>query len=85
MRNLLLPEPVLVVDIGNSHIVCAIFLKGKSVWTARLTSFKENTSDEYYVLLSKLLESTTQYLIQRVDISLTDFLLKTRPSSYYDT
>jgi len=59
MRNLLLPEPVLVVDIGNSNIVCAIYMKGKSVWTARLTSFKENTSDEYYVLLSKLLESTT--------------------------
>ena len=59
MRNLLLQEPVLVVDIGNTNIVCAIYLKGKSIWTVSLKSSRENTSDEYYVLLGSLLESTT--------------------------
>ncbi|MEN6444590.1 MAG: type III pantothenate kinase [Candidatus Cloacimonas sp.] len=52
-------EPILVVDIGNTNIVCAIYRQGKSVWTVRLKSCQDRTSDEYYVLLSELMASSS--------------------------
>ena len=58
MRTLLMQEPVMVVDIGNTNILCAIYLEGEPFWTARFTSSRNKTSDEYYILLSGLMESS---------------------------
>lgn len=46
---------VLVVDIGNTNTVCSIYRHGESIWSARLQSERERTSDEYYSRLSSLL------------------------------
>lgn len=62
MHKYSVSEPVLVVDIGNTNIVCAIYQQGNAVWTSSLQSQRERTSDEYYSLLSGLLR----------DISLID-------------
>ncbi|PKN72241.1 MAG: type III pantothenate kinase [Candidatus Cloacimonetes bacterium HGW-Cloacimonetes-3] len=56
MHNYSVSEPVLVVDIGNTNIVCAIYQQGNAVWTCSLQSQRERTSDEYYSLLSGLLK-----------------------------
>ena len=58
MYNTLLQESVLIVDIGNTNIVCAIYRKNEVIWTARLKADTVNTSDEYYVLLSCLLQAS---------------------------
>ncbi len=58
MYNTLLQESVLIVDIGNTNIVCAIYRKNEVIWTARLKADNGNTSDEYYVLLSCLLQAS---------------------------
>ena len=58
MCNVIIREPVMVVDIGNTNILCAIYLDGEPIWTARFTSSREKTSDEYYILLSGLMESS---------------------------
>lgn len=55
MHDVLVPEPVLVVDIGNTNIVCAIYHEGVSVWTVRLQSNREKTADEYYALLNSMI------------------------------
>jgi len=58
MYHTLLQESVLIVDIGNTNIVCAIYSKNEVIWTARLKADKDNTSDEYYVLLGSLLQAS---------------------------
>ncbi len=55
MHNVSDNKPVLVVDIGNTNIVCAIYLAGKAVWTARLFSSHQKTADEYHAILSSML------------------------------
>lgn len=47
-------EPVLVVDIGNTNIVCAVYKSGEPIWTARFQTQRERTADEYFSLLSSL-------------------------------
>jgi type III pantothenate kinase len=56
MHEYSVSEPVLVVDIGNTNIVCAVYHQGNAIWTARLQSQRERTSDEYYSLISGLLK-----------------------------
>ncbi len=48
--------PVLVVDIGNTNIVCALYSSGQIAWSARLYSSHQKTADEYYAILRTLLE-----------------------------
>jgi type III pantothenate kinase len=55
MLNFPVQEPILVVDIGNTNIVCAVYQQGKSVWSVRLQSDSQRTSDEYYNTLSGLM------------------------------
>lgn len=55
MHNVSDSKPVLVVDIGNTNIVCAIYLAGKAVWSARLFSSYQKTADEYHAILSSML------------------------------
>lgn len=47
-------EPVLVIDIGNTNIVCAVYKSDEPIWTARFQSQRERTADEYYSLLRGL-------------------------------
>ncbi len=55
MHEYSVSEPVLVVDIGNTNIVCAVFRKGEMIWTSRFQTQRDRTSDEYYSLLSGLM------------------------------
>jgi len=47
-------SPIMVVDIGNTNIVCAIYREGQAIWSVRLSS-RMNTSDEYYAMLSSMI------------------------------
>jgi len=46
---------VLVVDIGNTNIVCGIYKQDSLAWFARFQSSSKRTADEYYSLLKPLL------------------------------
>ncbi len=54
MRGLKVKAAVLVVDIGNTNIVCAIYEQGKLCWNVRLASERMRTADEYFTLLKTL-------------------------------
>ncbi|MBM4403570.1 MAG: type III pantothenate kinase [Candidatus Cloacimonetes bacterium] len=47
-------ELMLVVDIGNTNIVCGIYSGKTLAWHARLQSSSKRTADEYYALLASL-------------------------------
>ena len=47
---------LLVVDIGNTHIVIGIYKKKELLFSFRMATDVEKTEDEYWVLLSYLLE-----------------------------
>ncbi|MDD2331040.1 MAG: type III pantothenate kinase [Candidatus Cloacimonetes bacterium] len=49
-------EAVLVVDIGNTNIVCGIYKEEKLSWFARFQSSRKRTADEYFSLLEPLLK-----------------------------
>lgn len=68
MHEYSVSEPVLVVDIGNTNIVCAVFRKGEIIWTSRFQTQRDRTSDEYYSLLSGLMD-----VISPKDIPLVAF------------
>ncbi|MDZ4121551.1 MAG: type III pantothenate kinase, partial [Candidatus Cloacimonadaceae bacterium] len=55
MREFACDNTVLVVDIGNTNIVCGIYEQGNLTWFARFQSSRNRTADEYYSLLSPLL------------------------------
>ncbi|MDY0151356.1 MAG: type III pantothenate kinase [Candidatus Cloacimonas sp.] len=55
MRTFPIKEPILVVDIGNTNIVCALYQNGESLWSVRLQSDSKRTADEYYGALSCLI------------------------------
>jgi type III pantothenate kinase len=44
----------LVVDIGNTNIVCGVYHKGSLIWHARFKTDSLRTADEYYALLSSM-------------------------------
>ena len=54
MRRIKVKEAVLVVDIGNTNIVCAIYEHGKISWSVRLASDRMRPADEYYGLLCSM-------------------------------
>lgn len=56
MLNFPVKEPILVVDIGNTNIVCALYQQGESIWTVRLGSDSLRSADEYFGILSSLLK-----------------------------
>ncbi|MDD2228789.1 MAG: type III pantothenate kinase [Candidatus Cloacimonetes bacterium] len=68
MRKYSVSELVLVVDIGNTNIVCAIYQQGSAIWTSRFQTIRERTSDEYYSLLANLLQD-----IKLADINFVAF------------
>jgi len=45
---------MLVVDIGNTNIVCGLYARQTLKWHARLQSSSKRTADEYYALLASL-------------------------------
>ncbi len=47
---------LLVVDIGNTHIVIGVYKKRELLFSFRMATDKKKTEDEYWVLLSYLLE-----------------------------
>ncbi|MDD3235683.1 MAG: type III pantothenate kinase [Candidatus Cloacimonetes bacterium] len=56
MRKYSVSELVLVVDIGNTNIVCAVYQHGSAIWTSSFQTIRERTSDEYYSFLANLLQ-----------------------------
>jgi type III pantothenate kinase len=48
----------LVVDIGNTNIVCGVYSSDRLVWHARLRTDRSRTADEYYSLLKSLKDNT---------------------------
>lgn len=48
----------LVVDIGNTNIVCGIYHEDRLVWHARFRTDSLRTADEYFALLNSLRDST---------------------------
>lgn len=56
MSQITAMESILVVDIGNTNIVCGIYQDGKMVWFARFFSSRNRTADEYYALFASLLK-----------------------------
>jgi len=44
----------LVVDIGNTNIVCGVYRREALIWHARFKTDRTRTSDEYYSLLISL-------------------------------
>ncbi|MFO7660417.1 MAG: type III pantothenate kinase, partial [Candidatus Cloacimonadaceae bacterium] len=48
----------LVVDIGNTNIVCGIYNDDSLVWHARFRTDSRRTADEYFALLNSLRGST---------------------------
>jgi type III pantothenate kinase len=49
---------VLVVDIGNTNIVCGVYYNDVLIWHARFKTDRYRTSDEYFALLSALKDNT---------------------------
>ncbi len=47
---------LLVMDIGNTHIVVGVYKKKELLFSFRMASDEEKTEDEYWVFLSYLLE-----------------------------
>ncbi len=62
---------LLVVDIGNTHIVIGVYKKRELLFSFRMATDKKKTEDEYWVLLSYLLEhNNIKYpFIKRVVVS----------------
>jgi len=58
-------ETLLVVDIGNTNIVCGLFVARELIRTARFHSSVNRTADEYYSLLIPFITETG-------DINITD-------------
>jgi len=56
----------LIVDIGNTNIVCGIYENGKLGWFARFQSSSKRTADEYYALLKPLMGSYCLEAIEQV-------------------
>lgn len=54
MCQRMMSDTALVVDIGNTNVVCAIYEKGEIKWTVRLSSDRSRTADEYFALFSSL-------------------------------
>jgi len=48
----------LVVDIGNTNIVCGIYHEDRVIWHARFRTDSRRTADEYFALLNSLRDST---------------------------
>jgi len=48
----------LVVDIGNTNIVCGIYYQDSLIWHARFRTDRQRTADEYYALLISLKDNT---------------------------
>jgi len=53
----------MVVDIGNTNIVCAVYKSGQAVWSVRLTSNRMKTSDEYFAMLNSMMRNYHNSLI----------------------
>ena len=49
---------ILVVDIGNTNIVCGIYSSDELIWHARLRTESRRTADEYFALLIALRDSS---------------------------
>lgn len=47
-------ENILVIDIGNTNIVCGLYCEGVLFRSWRIHSDQEKTTDEYFVILSNL-------------------------------
>lgn len=47
---------ILTVDIGNTNIVLGVFREEELVFTARISTDKDRTADEYSVLLRGIFE-----------------------------
>ncbi len=58
-------ELMLVVDIGNTNIVCGIYIGKTMAWHARLQSSSKRTADEYYSLLASLWNN--HYDVSRIE------------------
>lgn len=56
MRSTSENRPVLVVDIGNTNIVCAVYRNTQIDWSVRLSSSYVKTADEYFASLNSLLQ-----------------------------
>lgn len=56
MSHSIAMKRVLVLDIGNTNIVCGIYQGGKMIWFARFFSSRNRTADEYFALFSSLLK-----------------------------
>lgn len=48
----------LVVDVGNTNIVCGVYSSDKLIWYARFRTDSRRTADEYFALLSSLRDKT---------------------------
>lgn len=62
-------KTILVVDIGNTNIVCGIYSEDKLVWFARFQSSRNRTSDEYYSIIKPLLTEAQLSSIQYVALA----------------
>lgn len=62
-------KTVLVVDIGNTNIVCGIYKQDTLVWFARFQSSRNRTSDEYYSIIKPLLSEAQLGEIQYVALA----------------
>jgi hypothetical protein len=51
-------DTLLVVDIGNTNIVCGLFVARELIRTARFHSSVNRTADEYYSLLIPFITET---------------------------
>jgi type III pantothenate kinase len=47
-----------VVDIGNTNIVCGVYMGTVLAWHCRIKTEKSRTSDEYYALISSLMANS---------------------------
>ncbi len=68
MRQFACDTDILVIDIGNTNIVCGLYRQETLVWTARFKSSKERTADEYYSLLLPLVKDCSLDEIRHIAI-----------------
>ena len=69
MRAIDPDKTILVVDIGNTNIVCGVYKQDQLVWFARFQSSRNRTSDEYYSIVKPLLTDAQMQSIQYVALA----------------
>lgn len=45
-------DSVLVMDVGNTNIVCAVYQNGKITWQDRISSLENHTAEDFYKIVN---------------------------------